>query len=85
MFGPLGQIYQIRDLKTKRISSFDRSGGNRDYIRIESGETSTIADIRGAGIIKHIWITIASDDPMLRRNAIIRMHWDMLFHIPRHT
>lgn len=76
MHSPLGGIYHLRDLKTKRISSYDRTGGNRDFIRIESGETKSIAEIEGAGIIKHIWITISCQDPMIRRNAVLRMYWD---------
>jgi hypothetical protein len=63
-------------VRTKRISSYDRSGGNADFVRIETGETKALAEIAGPGIIKHIWITIACDDPMIRRNAILRMFWD---------
>ncbi|MEK3888140.1 glycoside hydrolase family 172 protein [Bacillus sp. FSL K6-3431] len=77
MLGPLGNIYQIKaDIKTKRVSSYDKTGGNSDKIVIESGEISEIANINGAGIVKHIWITIATLDPFIRRNAIIRMYWD---------
>ena len=72
----LNDIYNLRDIKTKRISSFDTSGGNVDCIPIKPGETVDIASIEGAGIIKHIWITMGCDDPMIRRNAIIRMYWD---------
>jgi len=77
MYSPLGSIFKLRNAKTKRVSSFDRSGGNGDCLSgIKPGETRTIAEISGAGIIKHIWITVASKDPMFRRNAIIRMYWD---------
>jgi len=77
MSSPLNNLYKLDSkIKTKRISSFDRTGGNSDRIPIASGETVTLADIPGAGIIKHIWFTIACKDPMLRRNAILRMYWD---------
>lgn len=76
MYSPLNGIYKIRNFKTHRISSYDRTGGNADCISIPAGQTATIADIKGAGIIKHIWITISCQDPMLRRNAILRMYWD---------
>ncbi|MCQ6557163.1 glycoside hydrolase family 172 protein [Paenibacillus mendelii] len=73
----LNSLFQLRhDLSTKRISSFDRKGGFHDSIRIEAGETRGIAEIEHAGIIKHIWITMNSEDPMIRRNAVIRMYWD---------
>ena len=70
------EIYKFKDCKTRRASSFDRTGGNQDFIKFIPGETKTIAEIKGAGIIKHIWITISCTDPMFRRNIIIRMYWD---------
>src|SRR3569833_390536 len=77
MCSPLARLALLRpDIRTKRISSFDRSGGNRDAIPIAAGSTSTIAEMAGAGIVKHIWVTIGTEDPMIRRNAIIRMYWD---------
>jgi hypothetical protein len=77
MWSPLGGIYQLREqIKTKRISSFDRSGGNADFIPIPAGQAVDIATIPGAGIIKHIWITINTKDPFIRRNAVLRMYWD---------
>jgi len=61
---------------TKRVSSYDRSGGNNDFVRIEAGETKSLAILNGGGVIKHIWNTLACDDPMIRRNAVLRMFWD---------
>ena len=58
------------------MSSYDRTGGNNDFVPIGAGETKTLAEIGGAGIIKHIWVTIACADPLIRRNAILRMFWD---------
>lgn len=72
----LGDIYNFKDCKTRRISSYDKSGANQDFIKLQAGETRTIAEIQGAGIIKHIWITINSTDPMFRRNIVFRMYWD---------
>jgi hypothetical protein len=65
-------------VKSKRISSFDRSGGNNDrFENIEVGESRTIAEIEGAGCINHIWITISPEAPGLNRSDIIlRMYWD---------
>ncbi len=63
-------------IKTKRKSSYDPNGGNHDYITIPAGETADLAVITGAGIIKHIWITVNTPDHFIRRNAVIRMYWD---------
>ncbi len=72
----LDNLAQLKNYQSKRISSFDRSGKNADRLVIQPGEAAEIARIDGAGIIKHIWITISSKDPMLRRNAVLRMYWD---------
>jgi hypothetical protein len=65
-------------VKTKRISSYDRTGGNNDrFENIKPGETRTLAEIEGAGTINHIWITISPEAPELKRSDIIlRMYWD---------
>jgi len=43
---------------------------------IPAGETFVMGEIEGAGIIKHIWITVNHEDPHSRRNLILRMYWD---------
>jgi len=65
-------------VKSKRVSSYDRSGGNNDrFEHIRTGETRTLAEIKGAGMITHIWITISPEAPRLNRSDIIlRMYWD---------
>ncbi len=72
----LNNLAHFKQYRSKRISSYDRSGKNADRLVIKSGETAELARIEGAGIIKHIWVTISSQDPMLRRNGILRMYWD---------
>ncbi len=74
--GMLDALAVKKDFESKRISSFDRTGANEDRLTIEAGETETIAEIEGAGIIKHIWVTIAHSDQMYRRNMVLRMYWD---------
>ncbi len=77
MSSPLGSLPLLRPgVLTRRVSSYDRSGGNNDSVRVEAGETKTLAEIPGAGIVKHLWFTLACDDPFLRRNAVLRMFWD---------
>lgn len=78
--GPLSNIAKIVDARSKRISSYDRSGGNGDNIQIKKGETAVIAEMKGAGIVKHIWVTIACDDPLFRRNLVLRCYWDGCDH-----
>ncbi|MFN3729831.1 MAG: glycoside hydrolase family 172 protein [Fimbriimonadaceae bacterium] len=75
-YGPLSNLGRLVNARSKRISSYDRSGGNGDYIGVPVGETVTLAEMSGAGIVKHIWITISSRDAMHRRNLVLRMFWD---------
>ncbi|MFW6164186.1 MAG: hypothetical protein ACODAJ_15570, partial [Planctomycetota bacterium] len=45
----------------------------RPCITLEPGETVTLADIDGPGIIQHIWITVK---PTAYRDCILRFYWD---------
>ena len=76
MSSTLSDLANFRNCRSKRISCYDRTGGNDDYIKIGAGETAVIAEIKGAGIIRHIWFTYTSEDKMFGRNVILRMYWD---------
>lgn len=43
---------------------------------VEQGQTVTLMDIEGCGVIRHIWITVSKRTPPTMRNLIIRMYWD---------
>ena len=59
-------------LRNRRVSSYDRTGNNRDHLKaIKPGETAVLADIKGAGVINHIWITMSPGPRQLSRNDII--------------
>lgn len=66
----------LRDQRSKRISSWDRTGKNRDCIQIEPGATAVLADIKGAGCINHFYVAILSFDRMYLRKLVLRMYWD---------
>ena len=75
----LSDLAKIKEgVKSKRVSSYDTTGGNNDrFEHIQDGETRTLFDVDGAGIINHIWITIAPTPENLSRNDIIlKMYWD---------
>lgn len=71
----LENLAQLRSGRSKRVSSFDRTGGNKDALFIKQGEEVVLADIKGPGIIRHIWFTIMAGDNYLRR-LTLRMYWD---------
>lgn len=75
-------MYDLAKMKegfrNRRVSSYNPTGENRDRLEaIEPGETIILADIKGAGIINHIWFTMSPGPRQLSRNDIIlRMYWD---------
>lgn len=76
----MSTIACMRQGKRRRISSYDRSGGNDDRVHIRAGQTLTLADISSPGIITHIWLTIATDsrekEADYLRKMTLRMYWD---------
>ncbi len=76
----LSSLSLARAGRRKRESSYDRSGGNKDYYSIFPGENKAICEIRGAGAITHIWMTMATDgaseEAFLPRKIVLRMYWD---------
>src|SRR5882724_4662668 len=72
----LSTLPQAKDYVQHRASSYDRSGGNADARTIAPGETLTLMDESGPGIISHVWVTIASDDPHHLKALVLRMYWD---------
>src|SRR6202007_3220027 len=60
----------------KRASSYDITGGNADFRQIAGGETLTLLDAGGPGLITHIWITLASPDPRHLKALVLRAYWD---------
>ena len=75
-FGGLYNLPFKRNYKLKRESSWDRSGGNRDYRVIKPGNTLTITGINGPGVIRHIWFTGDCSDVYWLRKVLLKMYWD---------
>jgi len=74
--GPLGELANLSDAVTGRASSADRSGGNDDWVEVKAKSTATLAELKGAGSIKHVWFTINSPSPFHLRELVLRMYWD---------
>jgi len=69
-------LAKIHNYCTLRISSYDRTGGNADFVPIKPGETKAIAEIGGAGCIRHIWFGGGVDEKCWLRKVVLRMYWD---------
>jgi hypothetical protein len=55
----------------------------RPCIAIKGGETVTIANIQGPGVLQHFWVTVtdklhhrAQEGNYLLRDVVLRMYWD---------
>ncbi|WP_020497844.1 glycoside hydrolase family 172 protein [Sciscionella marina] len=82
----LRDLPRLRHTRRRRVSSWDRSGGNEDRIWLRPGQTEVIADIPGAGNVNHIWMTTrtmtlpymnpAHPEPDFLRRLVLRAFWD---------
>ena len=72
----LNSLSQAKAYVQRRASSYDRSGANADFRTVAPGETVTLLDEPGPGLISHVWVTIASDDPDHLKQLVLRMNWD---------
>lgn len=74
----LDDLFRVRAGRSHRASSFDPDwrDGNRDWREIAPGETITLADIGGPGVIRHMWFTVNANDPRYPRSLVVRMYWD---------
>jgi hypothetical protein len=70
--GLLESLTHFKKARSLRASSWDVSGRNGDAWGIKPGETKVLADIKGPGCIKHIWMTQGQG----YRDVLIRIFWD---------
>ena len=72
----LADISAITPARTGRISSWDTTGRNQDRWTIPAGESRILADIRGPGLITHIWMTQRNH----YRDCLLKITWDNAGH-----
>lgn len=76
--GSLASLARLRRYQSRRLSSYDRSGGNSDCLVVRRGETAVLGEIVGAGCVRHVWVTTmpipAEDHDLL--GLVLRMYWD---------
>jgi hypothetical protein len=75
----LRDLPRLRRSRRRRASSWDRTGGNDDRAHVRPGESVTLLDVGGAGVVTHLWLTV--NGPRRRRAELlrrltIRMWWD---------
>src|ERR1700677_879481 len=73
---PLSGLPYVKPGRSARSSTWDRTGGNRDFAVVAPGATHVMADLRGAGVIEHIWMTTRCYAPQYLRKLVLEMFWD---------
>jgi hypothetical protein len=76
--GSLADLARLRPFRRGRLSSWDRTGGNLDALRIDPGATTSLGEIAGAGCVKHLWVTMTTlpAEPHELCKTVLRMYWD---------
>jgi hypothetical protein len=75
----LDNLPLLRDYTSHRFSSTDPTGRNADgggRDPIKGGETRTLGEVNGPGVITHMWFTISSGDRWHLKNIVLRIYWD---------
>ncbi len=74
--GPLAGLPLVREATSRRASSWDRTGGNDDRLHIRPGEEAVLLETDRPGCIRHIWVTIACNEPDFLRKIVLQAWWD---------
>ena len=73
-------LMRLRDFRSKRASSWDRSGGNNDFNFIPPGGKKILLKESGAGCVKHFYWTYIHQEEAIRlnlfRGLVLRAYWD---------
>ena len=73
----LESLSRFRAGRTRRASSWDRSGANDDRVILAPGESHDVPRIKGPGVVRHVWVTsMCSGDPLYLRKVMLRVWWD---------
>jgi len=75
-FGFLPPYARAMTHRSLKQSSFDRTGGNRDRWTVAAGATQEVFNATGAGVITHIWFTIAARSSDHLKEIVLRGYWD---------
>ena len=74
--GPLPSYTRAQHHQALKQSSFDRTGGNRDYWHIPAGGELEVFRAQGAGAITHVWFTISARSGDHLKELVLRAYWD---------
>ena len=75
-YGTLRALVYPRASRRRRVSSYDRAGGNLDFVQVKKGGRAVLADIKASGCIDHVWMTVNCSDRLYPRKILLRIWWD---------
>jgi hypothetical protein len=68
---------RAQNYKSLKQSSYDKTGGNSDRWPIAAGGVQEVFNATGAGVITHIWFTIAARSNDHLKELVLRGYWDV--------
>lgn len=74
MFRDLSRV--VRGTRSYRVSSWDRSGRNRDFLVLEPGDKVTMLEEEGPATITHFYWTTINSSRFHFRQLLLRAWWD---------
>ena len=73
----LSLLTRALDFEAQRASSSNKDlGRNGDAHSILPGESLTLLDAAGPGIVNHFWNTVGTADPFYARSLVLRIYYD---------
>jgi hypothetical protein len=73
---PMRSLFTRTGARSRRASSWDRSGGNMDFAVVGPGETATLLEHDGPGCVTHLYCALAFPELTDYRDAVLRCWWD---------
>jgi hypothetical protein len=73
---PLRSLFTFTGARSRRASSWDRSGGNQDFVTVMPGQTAVLLEQDGPGCVTHLYCALAFPELTDYRDAILRCYWD---------
>jgi len=83
------QDYRFPAGAQSRVSSFENPNGSKGaggktnstakgnaFERLQAGESKTLLDVKGAGVIQRMWFTVRDRDPKTLRSMRLQIYWD---------
>jgi hypothetical protein len=86
------ELFRVKALQSRAVTRENPTGGKGlggkgrgngncrkgapAFRNIDPGETKTLCDIAGPGMVRHLWMTVEDRSPEMMRSYILRIYWD---------